>query len=120
RITATVPSLGTVPIATTGEVTMVEAPRSVTAETYRRLATNLRFITADSGRGSALVTSSVQGEGKSTTAVNMAVAVAEAGSTVLLIDADLRAPQIAALLGLEGSAGLTTVLSGQATVDEVL
>lgn len=120
RVTTTLPSLGTVPTVNTGGVVMIDSPRSVTAENYRRLATNLRFITADSDRGSVLVTSSVQGEGKSTTAVNMAVALAEAGLTVLLIDADLRAPQLANMLGLENVVGLTTVLSGQASVTEVL
>lgn len=120
RVTAALPSLATVPAVTTEGVVMLDAPRSVAAENYRRLATNLRFITADSGRGSVLVTSSVQGEGKSTTAVNMAVAVAEAGLSVLLVDADLRSPQIATMLGLENAAGLTTVLSGQASASEVL
>lgn len=120
RVTATLPSLGTVPTVNARGVVMLDAPRSVTAENYRRLATNLRFITADTDRGSVLVTSSVQGEGKSTTAVNMAIALAEAGLTVLLIDADLRSPQLASMLGLENVAGLTTVLSGQASVTEVL
>jgi capsular exopolysaccharide synthesis family protein len=60
------------------------------------------------------------GEGKSTVAVNLAVALAETGSRVLLVDADLRRPSVARVLGIEGAAGLTTVLLGQADIDDVV
>jgi capsular exopolysaccharide synthesis family protein len=66
------------------------------------------------------VTSAVPGEGKSSTTCGLAVLFAEAGQRTLIIDADLRRPRIADYLGLEGGVGLTTVLVGKASVDDVL
>lgn len=81
------------------------------AEDFRQLRTNLEFIhTAQEARVIA-VTSSVPGEGKSSTALNIALMAAERGLRVLLIDADLRRPQIAEFLGLEAAIGLTTALA---------
>ncbi len=93
------------------------APR---AEAFRVLRTNLSFIDVDHLSKALVVTSSVPGEGKSTTAVNTAIAMASAGQRVLLIDGDLRRPQVATMLGLEGSTGLTTALVGQVGLDEVI
>ncbi|MBK6764685.1 MAG: CpsD/CapB family tyrosine-protein kinase [Micrococcales bacterium] len=59
-------------------------------------------------------------EGKSTTACNLAIAVAQAGSKVLLLEADLRRPKIAEYLGVDGSRGLTDVLIGQATLADTI
>ena len=69
--------------------------------------------------GVLVVTSAQRAEGKSTTAVNFALAMAEQGKNVLLVDADLRRPSIASVTGTEGSVGLTTVLIGQASIDDV-
>jgi capsular exopolysaccharide synthesis family protein len=66
------------------------------------------------------VTSSLPAEGKSTVSGNLAVALAETGARVLLVDADLRRPAIAELLGVEGGVGLTTVLAGAARVEDVV
>jgi capsular exopolysaccharide synthesis family protein len=106
-------------------VLMEVAPHSTHAEAYRQLRTNLQFLELghhDEGFGSRAiaVTSSLAGEGKSTIAVNVAVALAETGSRVLLVDADLRRPTVARVLGIEGAAGLTTVLLGQAHFDDVV
>lgn len=65
-----------------------------------------------------MVTSALPGEGKTTTATNLAVTLAEGGQKVLLIDADLRRGDTAALLGLEGSVGLTSVLIGSSELEE--
>ena len=95
-------------------------PLSAPAEAVRRLRTNLQFIdTADHAR-SIVISSSVPEEGKTTTAINLADALAEAGSRVVLVDADLRRPSVAGYLGLEGGVGLTTILIGRAELDDVL
>lgn len=91
------------------------------SEALRRLRTNLQFVNiASGGPRSLVITSSIPGEGKSTTALNVAVAFADAGNRTILIDADLRRPSVAKYLGLEGQAGLTTVLIGRAAVEDVV
>jgi capsular exopolysaccharide synthesis family protein len=95
-------------------------PHSQRAEAYRRLRTNLQFLRLDGDARTIVVTSTVPDEGKSTSAANLAIALADAGSRVVLVDADLRRPSIARYLGLEGAVGLTTVLIGQATLEDVL
>jgi capsular exopolysaccharide synthesis family protein len=109
-------------------VIVARAPHSPQAESFRQLRTNLQFLqVADesaaprpAGAEVVAVTSSLAAEGKSTTASNLAASLAETGARVLLVDADLRRPSIAGVLGIEGGAGLTTVLSGQAGVKEVV
>lgn len=93
------------------------APR---VEAFRVLRTNLQFIDVDAASKAFVVTSSVPAEGKSTTAVNTALALAQAGQNVLLVDGDMRRPQIAEMLGLENSVGLTTLLVGQIHLDDAL
>ena len=67
---------------------------------------------------SLVVTSSQAGEGKSTVALNLALSIAQSGQKVILVDADLRLPSVAAATGLEGNIGLTTVLIGRTTLTE--
>ncbi|GLX94233.1 polysaccharide biosynthesis tyrosine autokinase [Herbidospora sp. NBRC 101105] len=91
------------------------------AEAFRALRTNLRFVGEDGGPRSLLVTSCGPGEGKSTLAINLALAVAGTGRRVALVDADLRRPSVARHLGLETrSMGLTDVLAGSARLAEAL
>ena len=97
--------------------TGTQSPR---AESFRQLRTNLQFANVAKGAKTVLVTSSVPGEGKSTTATNLAIAMAQAGQAVCLIDADLRRPMVSEYLGLDRNAGLTTALVGQADVRELL
>jgi len=66
------------------------------------------------------LTSSVAGEGKSTTACNLALTLASAGTRVILVEGDLRRPRVADYMGLEGAVGLTDVLIGRAALDDVL
>ena len=87
------------------------APR---AEAYRSIRTNLRYVDVDNPPRLVVVTSSIPLEGKSTTAANLAIALAQGGSKVLLVEADLRLPKVADYLGVDGSVGLTDVLIGQA------
>ncbi len=101
-------------------VILREDPHGAAAEAIRRLRTNMQFIGVAGQSRTLVVSSSVPAEGKSTTAINLAVALADAGSRVLLVDADLRRPSIAGYLGLEGAVGLTTVLIGKAAFDDVV
>lgn len=99
---------------------MLTEPHGVAAEEYRRVVTNLEFAGVDRRIRSATVTSALSGDGKSTTAVNLAVAAAERAQRVLLVDADLRRPSVAEYLGIEGGVGLTNVLLGSATPAEAI
>lgn len=101
-------------------ITMRADPHSLAAEEYRRLRTNLEFSSVDRRVRSVLVTSSLPGEGKSTTSLNFAMALAERSGKVLLIDADLRNPTVADFCQLDGSVGLTSVLVGSATLREAI
>lgn len=97
--------------------TKTHSPR---AEAFRQIRTNLQFAHVGHASKALLVTSSLPGEGKSTTAANLAIAMAQAGQSVVLVDADLRRPSVNEYLGLDRNAGLTTVLIGAADVNEVL
>ncbi|WP_127129588.1 polysaccharide biosynthesis tyrosine autokinase [Georgenia sp. SYP-B2076] len=105
---------------TTHPVFMQDEPLGPRAEAVRRVRTNLQFVDLVDRPGSIVVTSSVPAEGKSTVAINLAVALADAGARVVLVDADLRRPSVAAYLGLEGGVGLTTVLIGRAELADVV
>lgn len=94
-----------------------QSPR---AESFRQLRTNLQFANVSGRAKTVLITSSLPGEGKSTTATNLAIALAQAGQSVCLIDADLRRPMVNEYLGLERNAGLTTALVGHVDVNELL
>ncbi len=96
------------------------SPQSHRAESFRRLRTNLQFIDIADHPRTIVVTSSLPGEGKSTTSINLAITLADAGARVVLVDADLRRPSIAEYMGLEGEVGLTTVLIGRAAVLDVV
>lgn len=94
--------------------------RSIRAEAFRQLRTNLQFVDVDRPVQVLVVTSSVPHEAKSTTATNLAVSFAESGRRVLLIEADLRRPKVADYLGVERAIGLTSVLSGAASIEDAI
>lgn len=97
-----------------------EDTRSQRAEAFRILRTNLKFLTPGQHCGTFMVSSALPGEGKSHTVANLAVVLAESGARVTLIDADLRKPRIAQLMGIEGSAGLSDVLIDRIKLNDVL
>ncbi len=90
------------------------------AEAFRSVRTNLQFIDAADQPRALLFTSSLPGEGKSTTAANLALTLAASGAPVCVVEADLRRPKLLEYMGLDSSAGLTSVLIGQVSLDDVL
>ena len=90
------------------------------AEAFRQLRTNLRFVDVDNEPRKIVVTSALAGEGKSTVSSNVARLVAQAGTPVLLIDADLRRPMIATTFEIDGAVGLTQALAGDVEVKDVI
>jgi receptor protein-tyrosine kinase len=94
--------------------------RSAIAEAFRELRTNLQFLEVDDPPRVLVVTSSLPSEGKSTTAINIALALAEAEHSVVLVEGDMRRPKVDKYLGLIGSVGFSTVLTGRASLPEVL
>jgi capsular exopolysaccharide synthesis family protein len=94
--------------------------RSALAESYRHLRTSVLLSTAGRAPKALLVTSSLPGEGKTTTAVNTALSLAQTGASVCIIDADMRRPRLRAIFGLHGGAGLSSILSSEMTESEML
>nr|WP_246220993.1 polysaccharide biosynthesis tyrosine autokinase [Phytoactinopolyspora mesophila] len=114
------PVLGTVMFDARASARPVVDPASYSAraEAYRKICANLHFINVDRSRQVIMVTSPLPLEGKSTTACNLAVSLAEAEKRVILVGADLRRPSAAGYLGLPGGVGLTSVLLGDASLSQ--
>lgn len=93
---------------------------SPVSEAFRTLRTAVRFVNPDNPLRTIVVTSSVSGEGKTTTALNLAAAMAQAGERVLLVDADLRRARLAELLGLEPAVGLTGVITRRIELEDAI
>ncbi|MCU1616135.1 MAG: capsular exopolysaccharide family [Frankiales bacterium] len=90
------------------------------AEGYRQLRMNLQFLNVDEPPRVIMVSSALPAEGKTTLAINLALALTESGRRVTVVEADLRRPRITSYLGLVGGVGLTNVLSGTAALDDVI
>ncbi|MCC7103721.1 MAG: CpsD/CapB family tyrosine-protein kinase, partial [Chloroflexi bacterium] len=92
------------------DLVTLSAPRSTHAEAFRTLRTSLRFAVGDRLPRSVLITSAGPSEGKTLVASNLAVALAQAGHRVLLVDGDLRRPGVHRVFGVENRTGLLNVL----------
>lgn len=119
--TAGTSALGIVPRAEelVGTVSLAR-DMGAAAEALRQLRTNLRFVSVDNPARCIVVTSSNEGEGKSTIAAHLASMLAESGQPTILIDADLRRPVQAAHFGVDGTVGLTQLLAGSVELLDVL
>ncbi len=99
---------------------MVNDPRSPMAESYRHLRTSLLLSSAGQPPKKILITSSQPSEGKTTTAVNTALMLAQTGADVLIVDCDLRRPRLHAHFDVPNSKGLTNALSGETDIDSLI
>jgi capsular exopolysaccharide synthesis family protein len=119
---ASVPVVGTIPPFKAGKqpIPVAEQPRTAAAEAFRKLRTNFAFLGVDRKSLCCVITSPSAADGKSTVAVNLAIALAQAGQRVVLVDADLRKPTLHKLFRVPQRVGTTTVLLDQAGVHDAL
>lgn len=122
-----IPVLATVPAVEDDEIEIsrvetasLDAPHSITAESFRNLRANLFFSAPTEQQGTILVTSPSGGNGKTTVAVNLAISIALSGRRVLLVDANFRRPGLPRLFPEMRKEGLSNVLVGQAHLDDVV
>jgi polysaccharide biosynthesis transport protein len=115
------PLLGIVTrITEPGERSLVSAGTlSGVAEAFRMVRSNIKFMAVDKSLRTIMVTSASKGEGKSTTAANLAVALAQDGRSVVLVDGDLRRPSVHKQFGVPNASGLTNAIVGGMPLDEV-
>jgi Mrp family chromosome partitioning ATPase/capsular polysaccharide biosynthesis protein len=98
-------------------IVMIADPQGTDAEAFRMLRTNLDFVNLDRGARSLIISSALEQEGKSTTAANLAVALARAGNRVALVDLDLRRPAVGRFFGINGGQpGVTSVALGRSSL----
>jgi succinoglycan biosynthesis transport protein ExoP len=95
-------------------------PKSVAAECCRSIRTNILFMSPDRPLKTMVVTSPSPQEGKTTTAINLGVTMAEAGGRVLIIDTDMRRPRLHRSFGVPNQVGISTVIVGKATLEEAI
>jgi capsular exopolysaccharide synthesis family protein len=97
-----------------------EVPKSIAAEAYRGIRTAVVFASPDSGNKVLLVTSAAPSEGKSVTAANLAVAMAQSGNKTVIIDADFRKPRLHRIFNIKKEKGFSNLIVGAAEVEEVI
>ena len=101
-------------------VVVTAEPTSPAAESYRSLRTSLQFVRQEGKIRSILVTSPAAAEGKTATLANLGVVFAQAGERVVLVSCDLRRPRIGEFFGLDEGVGLTSILLGEQTLEQVV
>lgn len=126
RLTTGIPVLGVIPFIEgleapgTPQVLSLAQPDSLASEAYRALRTSLQFLAVERAPRVIQVTSSVAGEGKTSTVANLAVVLANAGQRVLAIDCDLRRPSLHRLFRLLSEVGFTSAVLGQSTLSAAI
>ena len=104
-----------------GQLIMIADPTGRQAEAFRVLRTNLELVSLEAEIKSLMVASALEGEGKTTSASNLAVALARAGRKVILVDLDLRRPSLDRVFGIGPTTpGITGIALGEASLDEAL
>ncbi|SFL10741.1 capsular exopolysaccharide family [Paenibacillus sp. 1_12] len=106
--------------STSPPILMQINPNSLTSEAYRSLRFNIEFSDFEHEVKTIAITSANRGEGKTTTALNLAVAYAQMGKKVVLLDADLRKPSVHIAFGGDSSRGLTSFLNERSSMNEII
>lgn len=99
---------------------VADRPRSPLAEAFRSLRTNLEFASVDNPLRTILVTSAMPSDGKTSVAMNLALIIAQRGRRVVLLDADLRKPNVHRVLGIPNNEGLSDIFLGQVSVQDAM
>lgn len=124
-----IPYLGPVPTFAKGEnphsannpgLVTIHSPKSIASEAYRGIRTSILFSSARSEPRVILISSAGPQEGKTVTASNLAVTMAQSGSKVIVLDCDLRRPTIHKIFGLKRDEGMTNILVGKKDISEVV
>ena len=97
-----------------------DEPQSASAEAFRQLRTNVQFVDIENQHKILTIASPMAGEGKTTMLVNLAIALGAAGGRVLIVEADLRRPKAAEILGMDRKVGLTSVIAGRVPVRQAI
>ncbi len=118
----TVPVIGTIGHnpTSTSNLAVMEKPRSYLAESFRALRSNLNYFTDGKDKKVILITSSISGEGKSFTSINMSTVLAFTGKRVVLIGGDMRKAEITKDFEVSNKMGLSLYLSAQATAEQII
>lgn len=117
------PTLGELPRTPRGmsvPEAVLDQPTGPMAEATRTIAANLGFVSLDKPAEAMIITSARPSEGKSSMTVALGLTLAAANQRTLIVDADLRSPRIASLLGIEGSVGLTSVLVSDVSLSDAV
>jgi len=101
-------------------IAIYDGKRSVIAEQFRTLRTNLNFVGLNENNNTLLITSSISGEGKSFVAINLAISITLTGKKVALLEMDLRKPKLSNYLNIEVAPGISNYLVGKANLDQII